>query len=150
MHACAKSCLAGEGQFSRQCVAGAALSRAECANQFCYRRGRSVKAAIGLVQPVRGRLRLPPQQPFVEGQKFIVLKDYSAADHHGLALIRVDRASEALEAGTPLTAGGLSIRVTDPPRTADEEYLQSVATRMAVDQLSTSVLREVRCRNART
>jgi len=38
----------------------------------------------------------------------------SAADHHGLALIRVDRASEALEAGTPLTAGGLSIRVTDP------------------------------------
>jgi folate-binding protein YgfZ len=38
----------------------------------------------------------------------------SAADHHGLALIRIDRASEALEAGTPLTAGGLSIRVTDP------------------------------------
>ena len=38
----------------------------------------------------------------------------SAADHHGLALLRVDRASEALEAGTPLTAGGLSIRVTDP------------------------------------
>jgi folate-binding protein YgfZ len=38
----------------------------------------------------------------------------SAADHHGLALIRVDRAAEALEAGTPLTAGGLSIRVTDP------------------------------------
>jgi folate-binding protein YgfZ len=37
----------------------------------------------------------------------------SAADHHGLALIRVDRASEALEAGIPLTAGGLSIRVTD-------------------------------------
>jgi hypothetical protein len=38
----------------------------------------------------------------------------SAADRHGLALIRVDRASEALEAGTPLTAGGLSVRVTDP------------------------------------
>jgi folate-binding protein YgfZ len=38
----------------------------------------------------------------------------SAADHHGLALIRVDRAGEALEAGTPLTAGGLSIRVADP------------------------------------
>jgi len=38
----------------------------------------------------------------------------SAADHHGLALIRVDRAGEALEAGTPLTAGGLSIRITDP------------------------------------
>jgi folate-binding protein YgfZ len=38
----------------------------------------------------------------------------SAADHHGLALIRIDRTSEALEAGTTLTAGGLSIRVTDP------------------------------------
>jgi tRNA-modifying protein YgfZ len=38
----------------------------------------------------------------------------SVADHHGLALIRVDRAGEALEAGTPLTAGGLSIRITDP------------------------------------
>jgi folate-binding Fe-S cluster repair protein YgfZ len=38
----------------------------------------------------------------------------SAADSHALALIRIDRASEALEAGTPLTAGGLSIRITDP------------------------------------
>src|ERR1700733_14678169 len=38
----------------------------------------------------------------------------SAADHHGLALIRIDRAGEALGAGTPLTAGGLSIRVADP------------------------------------
>jgi tRNA-modifying protein YgfZ len=38
----------------------------------------------------------------------------SAADGHALALIRIDRASEALEAGTPLTAGGLSIRITDP------------------------------------
>jgi hypothetical protein len=38
----------------------------------------------------------------------------SAADHRGLALIRVDRVAEALEAGTPLTAGGLAVRVTDP------------------------------------
>jgi folate-binding protein YgfZ len=38
----------------------------------------------------------------------------SAADHYGLALIRIDRTSEALEAGTPLTAGGLSIRIADP------------------------------------
>ena len=38
----------------------------------------------------------------------------SAADHHGLALIRIDRAGEALEAGIPLTAGGLAIRVADP------------------------------------
>jgi folate-binding protein YgfZ len=38
----------------------------------------------------------------------------SAADNHGLALIRIDRTSEALEAGTPLTAGGLLIRIADP------------------------------------
>jgi hypothetical protein len=38
----------------------------------------------------------------------------SAADHRGLALIRVDRVSETLEAGIPLAAGGLAIRITDP------------------------------------
>jgi len=38
----------------------------------------------------------------------------SAAGGHGLALMRIDRAGEALEAGTPLTAGGLSIRITEP------------------------------------
>src|ERR1700728_1602892 len=38
----------------------------------------------------------------------------SAADHHALALIRIDRANEALEAGTPLTAGGLSIHIAEP------------------------------------
>jgi tRNA-modifying protein YgfZ len=44
----------------------------------------------------------------------------SAADGHALALIRIDRASEALEAGLPLTAGGLAIRITEP----DELRLQ--------------------------
>ena len=48
----------------------------------------------------------------------------SAADSHALALIRIDRASEALEGGTPLTAGGLSIRITDP----DELRLQPKQT----------------------
>jgi hypothetical protein len=38
----------------------------------------------------------------------------SAADGAGLALIRIDRAAEALEAGTSLTSGGLSLRVADP------------------------------------
>jgi folate-binding protein YgfZ len=38
----------------------------------------------------------------------------SAADGHALALIRIDRASEALGAGTPLAAGGLSIRIAEP------------------------------------
>jgi tRNA-modifying protein YgfZ len=37
----------------------------------------------------------------------------SAADGQGLALIRVDRAAEAIEAGTPLVAGGITIRVAD-------------------------------------
>jgi tRNA-modifying protein YgfZ len=38
----------------------------------------------------------------------------SAAGRHGLALIRTDRVSDALEAGTPLTSGGLSIRLAEP------------------------------------
>jgi hypothetical protein len=38
----------------------------------------------------------------------------SAANGAGLALIRVDRAAEALEAGTPLTSGGLGLRIADP------------------------------------
>jgi tRNA-modifying protein YgfZ len=38
----------------------------------------------------------------------------SAADAHGLALVRIDRAAEALEAGTPLMSGGLTIRIADP------------------------------------
>ena len=38
----------------------------------------------------------------------------SAADGHALALMRIDRAGEALEAGTPLTAGGLSVRIAEP------------------------------------
>lgn len=38
----------------------------------------------------------------------------STAGRHGLALIRTDRVSDALEAGTPLTSGGLSIRLTEP------------------------------------
>ncbi len=38
----------------------------------------------------------------------------SAAGHHGLALIRIDRAADALEAGTALTSGGLAIRLAEP------------------------------------
>jgi hypothetical protein len=33
---------------------------------------------------------------------------------HGLALIRTDRAADALDAGIPLTAGGLTLRLADP------------------------------------
>jgi folate-binding protein YgfZ len=38
----------------------------------------------------------------------------STAAPNGLALIRVDRAADALAAGTPLTSGGLAIRLADP------------------------------------
>jgi folate-binding protein YgfZ len=38
----------------------------------------------------------------------------SAAGHHGLALIRIDRAADALAAGTPLTSGGLAIGLSEP------------------------------------
>jgi folate-binding protein YgfZ len=38
----------------------------------------------------------------------------STAGQNGLASIRIDRAADALAAGTPLTAGGLAIRLADP------------------------------------
>ena len=38
----------------------------------------------------------------------------SSADGAGLALIRTDRAADALDAGTPLTSGGLGLRLAEP------------------------------------
>src|SRR6185437_12134491 len=38
----------------------------------------------------------------------------SSAQGAGLALIRIDRAADALDAGTPLTSGGLGIRLAEP------------------------------------
>jgi tRNA-modifying protein YgfZ len=38
----------------------------------------------------------------------------STAGGHGLALIRTDRVTDALDAGAKLTVGGLAIRLTDP------------------------------------
>src|SRR4051812_43348883 len=38
----------------------------------------------------------------------------STAGRNGLALVRIDRAADALAAGTKLTSGGLAIRVTEP------------------------------------
>jgi tRNA-modifying protein YgfZ len=38
----------------------------------------------------------------------------SAANGAGLALLRIDRAVDALDAGTPLTSGGLALRIADP------------------------------------
>jgi folate-binding protein YgfZ len=38
----------------------------------------------------------------------------STAGENGLALIRTDRVADALDAGLPLTAGGLTLRLTEP------------------------------------
>src|ERR1700716_302501 len=38
----------------------------------------------------------------------------STAGRNGLALIRIDRAADALAAGMPLTSGGLAIRIAEP------------------------------------
>ena len=38
----------------------------------------------------------------------------SSADGAGLALIRIDRAADALDAGLPLTSGGLGLRLAEP------------------------------------
>jgi folate-binding protein YgfZ len=38
----------------------------------------------------------------------------STADHKGLALVRTDRVADALDAGTPLTSGGLALRLAEP------------------------------------
>jgi folate-binding protein YgfZ len=38
----------------------------------------------------------------------------STSGRNGLALIRIDRAADALDAGVPLTSGGLGIRLADP------------------------------------
>jgi folate-binding protein YgfZ len=38
----------------------------------------------------------------------------SSANGAGLALIRIDRAADALDAGTPIAAGGLTLRLAEP------------------------------------
>jgi folate-binding protein YgfZ len=38
----------------------------------------------------------------------------SSADGIGLALVRIDRVADALDAGTPLMAGGIAIRLAEP------------------------------------
>ncbi|MGJ5203051.1 YgfZ/GcvT domain-containing protein [Bradyrhizobium sp. HKCCYLR20261] len=54
-----------------------------------------------------------PGTPILAGEKSIGTMG-SAAAQKGLALLRIDRAAEAMEAGTPLTAGGLTLRIADP------------------------------------
>jgi hypothetical protein len=57
----------------------------------------------------------PPEagSPVLAGDKPVGTMG-SSADGKALALIRTDRAIDALDAGTPLTSGGLAIRIADP------------------------------------
>jgi folate-binding protein YgfZ len=54
-----------------------------------------------------------PGQPILAGDKPVGTMG-STAGKHGLALIRTDRVSDALDAGVQLTAGGLPIRIAEP------------------------------------
>jgi hypothetical protein len=54
-----------------------------------------------------------PGAAVVAGEKSIGTMG-SAAGGAGLALLRIDRAADALQAGTPLTAGGLALHLVDP------------------------------------
>ena len=38
----------------------------------------------------------------------------STAQGKGIALVRIDRVADALDAGQPLTAGGLDVRLAEP------------------------------------
>lgn len=53
-----------------------------------------------------------PGTPVMAGDKTVGTMG-SAAAQKGIALLRIDRVTEALDAGTPLTSGGLAVRVAD-------------------------------------
>jgi folate-binding protein YgfZ len=57
----------------------------------------------------------PPEAgvPVVAGDKPLGTMG-SSADGMGLALMRIDRVADALDAGTPLMAGGIAIRLAEP------------------------------------
>jgi folate-binding protein YgfZ len=69
-------------------------------------RTRTVKVILDGPAPEAGT-------PVVAGDKPVGTMG-SAANGAGLALIRTDRAADALEAGTPLTSGGLALRIAEP------------------------------------
>jgi tRNA-modifying protein YgfZ len=51
--------------------------------------------------------------PVVAGDKPVGTMG-SSAGGRGLALLRIDRVADALDAGVPLTAGGIAVRLADP------------------------------------
>ncbi|HWZ06134.1 MAG TPA: folate-binding protein [Bradyrhizobium sp.] len=69
-------------------------------------RTRTVRVALDEGAPETGAAVLAGDKP--------VGTMGSTAGNRGLALIRIDRATDALAAGTQLTSGGLAIRIAEP------------------------------------
>ena len=69
-------------------------------------RTRSVKVLLDGPSPEAGTTILAGDKP--------VGTIGSTADGKGVALVRIDRVADALDAGLPLTAGGLGIRLAEP------------------------------------
>ena len=69
-------------------------------------RTRTVKVVLDGAAP-------EPGAPILAGDKPVGTMG-STSDRLGLALIRTDRVADALDAGVPLTAGGLEIRLAEP------------------------------------
>jgi len=66
------------------------------------------------VAKVSAEAVLPANRPEVMAGGVAIGRLGSVAGHHGLALIRLDRVAEFAQKGTPLTAGGVTIAVTEP------------------------------------
>jgi folate-binding protein YgfZ len=64
-------------------------------------------------------------RPILAGEKQVGTMG-SAAGQNGLALVRIDRVTDALDAGIKLTSGGMGLRLTDPDAVRAEKK-QTVA-----------------------
>jgi hypothetical protein len=64
-------------------------------------------------------------RPILAGEKQVGIMG-SAAGQNGLALVRIDRVADALDAGVKLTSGGLGLRLADPAAVRAEQK-QTVA-----------------------
>ncbi|TYO61186.1 folate-binding protein YgfZ [Bradyrhizobium hipponense] len=69
-------------------------------------RTRSVKVLLEGAAPEAGATILAGDKP--------VGTIGSTADGRGIALVRIDRVADALDAGQPLTAGGLALKLAEP------------------------------------
>jgi hypothetical protein len=66
------------------------------------------------IVPVLAETDLPPSGTPIEADGFAIGTLGSVAGTRGLALIRLDRAGDAIQAGQAITAGGIPIRLEQP------------------------------------